>query len=193
MAKKGREINVHFTFVMDKFASARPFNLLIIYSICWTSGSYNSSCGCLYDSWKRLVSNDFPLEFKNPKPRLANPQGKVLLRLAVLARSIALPHLLTISSSDSLPAMVIAINKIVLRWLFPEHLKSPGCFQLWEVFANVDIYPINHFLPFNKYNVNQYKQTKLYNQCTICMWSRAMGRVSILLLHLKLSESSVSM
>ena len=24
MAKKGREINVHFTFVMDKFASARP-------------------------------------------------------------------------------------------------------------------------------------------------------------------------
>ena len=33
MAKKGREIKVHFTFVMEKFASARPLNLLIIYSI----------------------------------------------------------------------------------------------------------------------------------------------------------------
>ena len=62
MAKKGREIQVHFTFVMDKFASARPLNLLIIYSISCTSGSYNSFIhfGCLYDSWKRLVSNDFP-------------------------------------------------------------------------------------------------------------------------------------
>ena len=33
MAKKGREIKVHFPFVMDKFASARPLNLLIMYSI----------------------------------------------------------------------------------------------------------------------------------------------------------------
>ena len=62
MAKKGREIQVHFTFVMDKFASARPLNLLIIYSVSCTSGSYNSFIhfACLYDSWKRLVSNDFP-------------------------------------------------------------------------------------------------------------------------------------
>ena len=44
MAKKGREIIVNFTFVMDKFASARPLNLLIIYPIPLTSGSYNSSC-----------------------------------------------------------------------------------------------------------------------------------------------------
>ena len=43
MAKKGREIKVHFTFVMDKFASAKPLNLLIIYSIPSTSESYNSS------------------------------------------------------------------------------------------------------------------------------------------------------
>ena len=43
IAKKWREIKVHFTFVMDKFASARPLNLLIIYSISSTSGSYNSS------------------------------------------------------------------------------------------------------------------------------------------------------
>ena len=35
-------IKVHFTFVMNKFASARPFNLLIIYSIPSISGSYNS-------------------------------------------------------------------------------------------------------------------------------------------------------
>ena len=42
MAKKGREIKVHFTFVMEKFASGRPLNLLIIYSIFRTSGSYNS-------------------------------------------------------------------------------------------------------------------------------------------------------
>ena len=33
MTKKGREIKVHFTFVMDKFTSARPLNLLIIYDI----------------------------------------------------------------------------------------------------------------------------------------------------------------
>ena len=33
MAKKGREIKVHLTSVMDTFASARPFNLLIIHSI----------------------------------------------------------------------------------------------------------------------------------------------------------------
>ena len=63
--------------------------------------------------------------------------------------------------------MVIAINKIVLRWLFPEHLKSPGCFQLWEVLAIVVIYPTYYILPFNNYNVNQYKQTIIYNQCTI--------------------------
>ena len=58
MAKKGREIKVHLTFVMDKFASAKPLNLRIIYSIPSTSESYNSYC--LYDSWKRFVSNDFP-------------------------------------------------------------------------------------------------------------------------------------
>ena len=33
MAKKGKKIKVHLTFVMDMLASARPFNLLIIYSI----------------------------------------------------------------------------------------------------------------------------------------------------------------
>ena len=33
MTKKGREIKGHFTFVMDKFASARPLNLSIIHSI----------------------------------------------------------------------------------------------------------------------------------------------------------------
>ena len=44
MAKKGREIKVNLTFViMDKFASAKPLNLLIIYSIPSTSESYNSS------------------------------------------------------------------------------------------------------------------------------------------------------
>ena len=43
MAKKGREIEVHFTIVMDKFASGKPLNLLIIYSIPSTSESYNSS------------------------------------------------------------------------------------------------------------------------------------------------------
>ena len=45
MAKKGREIkvHVHLTFVMDKFASAKPLNLRIIYSIPSTSESYNSS------------------------------------------------------------------------------------------------------------------------------------------------------
>ena len=43
MAEKGREIKVHFTFVMDKFASAKPLNLLIIYYIPSTSESYNSS------------------------------------------------------------------------------------------------------------------------------------------------------
>ena len=43
MAKKGREIKVHLKFVMDKFASAKPLNLLIIYSIPATSESYNSS------------------------------------------------------------------------------------------------------------------------------------------------------
>ena len=60
MAKKGREINVHFTFVMDKFASGRPFNLLIIHSIPSKSGHITLHLGCLYDSWKRLVSNDLP-------------------------------------------------------------------------------------------------------------------------------------
>ena len=43
MAKKGRGIKIHLTFVMDKFASAKPLNLLIIYSIPLTSESYNSS------------------------------------------------------------------------------------------------------------------------------------------------------
>ena len=33
MAKKGREIKVHLTFVMATLDSARPFNLLIIYSV----------------------------------------------------------------------------------------------------------------------------------------------------------------
>ena len=41
MAKKGREIKVHFIFVINKFASAKPLNLLIIYSIPSTSESYN--------------------------------------------------------------------------------------------------------------------------------------------------------
>ena len=52
IAKKGKEMKVHFMFVMNKFASARPLNLLIIYSIPSTSGSYNSSF------W--LISSDFP-------------------------------------------------------------------------------------------------------------------------------------
>ena len=43
MTKKGREIKVHFTFLMDKFASGSLLNLLIIYSISGHSGSYNSS------------------------------------------------------------------------------------------------------------------------------------------------------
>ena len=43
MAKKGREIKVHFTSVMDKFASAKPLNLLNIHSIPSTSESYNLS------------------------------------------------------------------------------------------------------------------------------------------------------
>ena len=43
MAKKGSGIIIHLTFVMDKFASAKPLNLLIIYSISLTSESYNSS------------------------------------------------------------------------------------------------------------------------------------------------------
>ena len=59
MAKKGSGIKIHLTFVMDKFASAKPLNLLIIYSIPLTSESYNSSF-CLYDSWERFVSNDYP-------------------------------------------------------------------------------------------------------------------------------------
>ena len=37
MAKEGREIKVHLIFVMDKFASAKPLNLLIMYSIPSTS------------------------------------------------------------------------------------------------------------------------------------------------------------
>ena len=43
MSNKGREIKVHFTFVLDLFASARPPNLCIIYSIPPTSESYYSS------------------------------------------------------------------------------------------------------------------------------------------------------
>ena len=43
MARKGSGIKIHLTFVMDKFASAKPLNLLIIYSIPLTSESYNSS------------------------------------------------------------------------------------------------------------------------------------------------------
>ena len=43
LSKGEREIKVHLTFVMDKFASAKPLNLLIIYSIPSTSESYNSS------------------------------------------------------------------------------------------------------------------------------------------------------
>ena len=38
MAKKGRELEVHFTFVMDKFEYARPLNLWIICSLPLTSG-----------------------------------------------------------------------------------------------------------------------------------------------------------
>ena len=43
MSNKGREIKVHFIFVLDLFASARPPNLCIIYSIPPTSESYYSS------------------------------------------------------------------------------------------------------------------------------------------------------
>ena len=62
MARKGRGIKVHLTFVMDKFASAKPLNLLIIYSI---PGPHHQShithhFDCLYDTWERFVSNDFP-------------------------------------------------------------------------------------------------------------------------------------
>ena len=45
MSNKGREIKVHFIFVLDLFPSARPPNLCIIYSIppsesyvCMTAG-----------------------------------------------------------------------------------------------------------------------------------------------------------
>ena len=96
------------------------------------------------------------------KTRLVKPSGKVFLRLTVLARSIALLDWLNISSSDSLPAMVKAINQIVLRWLFPEHLKFPEYFQLWEVLAIVGTCLTYHFLPFNSFNVYQYNHHK-YN------------------------------
>ena len=43
MSTKGREIKVHFTFVLDLFASARPLHLCIIYSTPPTSESYHSS------------------------------------------------------------------------------------------------------------------------------------------------------
>ena len=43
MSNKGRGIKVHFTFVSDLFASARPPNLCNIYSIPPTSESYYSS------------------------------------------------------------------------------------------------------------------------------------------------------
>ena len=43
MSNKGREIKVHFTFVLDLFASARPPNLGIIYSFPPTSEPYYSS------------------------------------------------------------------------------------------------------------------------------------------------------
>ena len=43
MSNKGREIKVHFIFVLDLFTSARPPNLCIIYSIPPTSESYYSS------------------------------------------------------------------------------------------------------------------------------------------------------
>ena len=43
MTQKGKEIKVHFPFVMDNFVSARPLNVLIICSISCTSGSHNSS------------------------------------------------------------------------------------------------------------------------------------------------------
>ena len=60
MAKKGREIKVHLTFVMDKFASAKPLNLLIIYYIPSNQSHITHHFDCLYDSWERFVSNDFP-------------------------------------------------------------------------------------------------------------------------------------
>ena len=43
MSNKGKEIKVHFTFVLDLFASARPPTLCIIYSIPPTSESDYSS------------------------------------------------------------------------------------------------------------------------------------------------------
>ena len=78
MAKKGREIKVHFTFVMDKFDSAGPLNLLIIYSIPEHQGHITLHFGCLYDSWKRLVSNDLS-NSKISKVDLQTYQGKFSL------------------------------------------------------------------------------------------------------------------
>ena len=52
----------------------------------------------------------------------------MFLRLTVLARSITLPAWLIVSSSDSFPAMVIAIHIMVLK--FPEYLKSHGVFSI---------------------------------------------------------------
>ena len=74
MAKKGREIKVHFTFVMDKFASAKPLNLLIIYSIPSTS----ESCNCM-TAGKSLYQMTSLNNFKILKLDLQTHQGKCSL------------------------------------------------------------------------------------------------------------------
>ena len=79
MTKKGREIKVHFTFVMYKFASARPLNLLIIYSIPSTPGSYNFIlivCMTIGKGWYQITSLK---NFRVPKLDLQKYQGKCSL------------------------------------------------------------------------------------------------------------------
>ena len=74
MAKKGRERKVHFIFVIDKFASAKPLNLLIIYSIPSTSESYN----CM-TAGKGLYQMTSLNNFKILKLDLQTHQGKCSL------------------------------------------------------------------------------------------------------------------
>ena len=80
MAKKGREIKVYFTFVTDKFASARPLNLLINYSKPSTLGStLTLHFGCVYDSRKSCYQMTFLKSFKIPNLDLQTHQGKCSL------------------------------------------------------------------------------------------------------------------
>ena len=79
MAMRGREIKVHFTFVRDRFASARPLNFLIIYSIPSTSGSYNFILVVCVTAGKGWYQNT---SFKNsqiPKLDLQTHQEKCSL------------------------------------------------------------------------------------------------------------------